>query len=92
MAAAIDVALLPFRAVWRLVKLLFLPVAFGAASLGLVWLGLGWCLVLAFLCGVWAVCMSWLWWLQTVGELRELGRGTVHVRTTSTGRGKGGRR
>lgn len=87
MAEAVDVALLPFRLAFRLVKLLFVPVACCAGALGLVWLGLTWCLPVAIVAGIWAVVMVWLWWLQVVGELRSIGRGTVRI---SGGRGSGG--
>ncbi|WP_243790174.1 hypothetical protein [Saccharopolyspora gloriosae] len=91
MAEAVDVALLPIRLGWRLVKLLLLPVLFGAGSIGLALLGMDWMFVVAVLCAVWGLIMARLWWLQLVGELRSLGRGTVHVRAGNSGRGKGGR-
>lgn len=86
MAEAIDVVLLPFRAVWRLIKLLALPVVFGAAALGLALLGLDWFWVGFLVCAVWAAIMGCLWFVQMSGELRSLGRGTVNVRTKQ-GRG-----
>ncbi|WP_258348266.1 hypothetical protein [Saccharopolyspora gregorii] len=92
MSAAVDVALLPIRMGWRLVKLLLLPVLFGAGSLGLVAMGLGWMLGVTALCALWGLVMGRLWWLQVVGELRSLGRGTVRISTGGTGRGKGARR
>ncbi|WP_433868458.1 hypothetical protein [Saccharopolyspora sp. CA-218241] len=88
MAAAVRVATLPFRALYRLVKLLLLPVLAGAVAVWVAWLGVDWMLWLAALAGVWAAVMVRLWWVQVLGELRSLGRGTVHVRAGA----RGGRR
>ncbi|MBE9375586.1 hypothetical protein IQ251_14125 [Saccharopolyspora sp. HNM0983] len=81
MAQAVDVVLLPFRAVWRLIKLLILPVLFGVAAAGLALLGLDWSWAAFAVCVVWAAVMVRLWLVQIGGELRSLGRGTVNVRT-----------
>ncbi|MDA3644158.1 hypothetical protein LZ318_31900 [Saccharopolyspora indica] len=80
MAAAMRVATFPFRALFRLIKFLLVPTAFGALS---VWLYTAleapWLLVLIVLCAVWALVMLRLWQVQVAGELRSLARGTVHV-------------
>lgn len=80
MADAVKVATLPFRALFRLVKLLLLPVVFGGLS---VWLysalEAAWLLVPIVFCVVWALVMLRLWQVQVSGELRSLARGTVQV-------------
>ena len=63
MAEAIDVALLPIRMAWRLVKLLFAPLVAIAIALGLAWIGATWCLIVAAAAAVWGAVMIWLWWL-----------------------------
>lgn len=86
MGTAVGLLRLPFTAAWSLVKLLFLPVVLVAAA-GLV-LGTGsvWFGAVVLVCGLWALALVRLWWLQLRGVLRSLARGTVHVA------GLGGRR
>ena len=90
MAAAVRVATLPFRAVWRLFKLMVLP----AGIVAVTWLFTGaasvWFFWTVLVCGVWALVLFNLWRVQIAGELRSLARGTVHI---SGGRSRrGGRR
>ncbi len=88
MATAVRLLTLPFTAAWSLLRLLFLPVAVVAAA-GLV-LGTGsvWFAGSVLLCGLWALLLVRLWWLQLRGVLRSLARGTVQV----DGLGRGRRR
>lgn len=82
MAAAVKVATFPFRALWRLFRFLVLPVGLGGvcwwvfALSGWAWT---WLLVPVVVCALWALVMAHLWKVQMRGELRSLGRGTVHV-------------
>lgn len=80
MATSIRVATFPFRVLWRLVPLLFLP---GLITF-VMWSFAGWGSPVfiwpALACLVWALLMVKLWWVQTCGELRSLARGTVHIR------------
>ena len=93
MADAVRVATLPFRIVWRLVKVLFLPVAITALAWLIFGLGTSWFIGIALVCGLWALVLVNLWWIQTSGELRSLARGTVSVRRAGAGpRKRGGRR
>lgn len=91
MAAAMRVATFPFRTLFRLIKFLVVPTAFGALS---VWLytvlDQSWLLVLIGLCVLWALVMLRLWKVQVTGELRSLARGTVHVASPRR-RPRGGR-
>lgn len=87
MATAIELAKLPFTALWMLVKLLFLPVliTFGA------WLVLDsaspWFVGIALVCGLWALALVRLWGLKLRGTLRSLGRGTVRIKASRSRRG-----
>lgn len=91
MSAAVRVATFPFRVVWRLVSLLFLPVLVGTVTWLLAGTSSGWSVVLLLACAAWALVMVRLWWTQVTGELRSLARGTVQV-STSGRRGKRARR
>ncbi|WP_017974395.1 hypothetical protein [Actinopolyspora halophila] len=83
MATAVRIATFPFRVLGRLVKLLFLPVLIVAVTWLVTGVQSGWFFGVAGFCGLWTFVVVRLWWLQTVGELRSLGRGTVDVRTRS---------
>lgn len=80
MATAIKIATFPFRAVFRLVKLLVLPVLVVAVSWWLIGLGAAVFWVSGVLGVVWALVMVRLWKVQVSGQLRSLARGTVHIR------------
>lgn len=93
MADAVHVATLPFRIVWRLVKVLVLPVAITTLAWLIFGFGTSWFLGIALVCGLWALVLVNLWWIQTSGELRSLARGTVNVRRSGArSRKRGGRR
>jgi hypothetical protein len=79
MATAVTLLTLPFRAAWSLLRLLFLPVAVVAAAGLLLGPGSVWFGGLVLLCGLWALVLVRLWWLQLRGVLRSLARGTVQV-------------
>jgi hypothetical protein len=90
MADAVRVATFPFRVVWRLVKLLFLPVVVTAVTGWIAGTDSAWFLWTALVCGLWALVLANLWRIQTVGELRSLARGTVRI--DNEGRSRRGRR
>lgn len=93
MADAVHVATLPFRSAWRLFKVLFLPAAIATLAWLVFGLGTPWFVVIALLCGLWALVLVKLWWIQTSGELRSLARGTVSVRRAGArSRKRGARR
>lgn len=94
MAAAVRVATLPFRALFRLIKLLFLPVGMGALTLWIGLSGWSWALWATAVMAVWAWVMTRLWWTQVRGELRSLARGTVDVHRSGSASSsrRGGRR
>lgn len=81
MADAVRVATFPFRVIWRLVSLLFLPTVITAVTWWIAGPGSPWFVGIALVCGLWALVLVNLWRIQTVGELRSLARGTYYVRT-----------
>lgn len=76
----------PFRALARLVKLLIVPGGIGALT-GWLWTlcDATWLLVITIVCGVWAVAMVYLWWLQIMGRLHSLDRGAIRVARSGRG-------
>lgn len=93
MADAVRVATMPFRIVWRLVKVLFLPVLVTLLAWLIVGVDSSWFVGIALVCGLWALVLVNLWWIQTSGELRSLARGTVTVRRSGArSRRRGARR
>lgn len=86
MAGTWELFKFPFRAAWRLIKLIIVP----AALIAVAWLAwdtaptvFG---VIAFAAGIWALISIRLWWLAVRGRMRSLARGAVKLAPTARGR------
>jgi hypothetical protein len=88
---AVELLILPFRALWLLLKLLLLPVVIVAGAYVVLGSGSSWFAGVALVGVLFSVLLVWLWWLRVCGVLRSLARGTSTVRVAGHG-GAGGPR